>query len=990
MFITSALLFSATVFGLASDITLIVENIYIITLLAYCSLLLAILINLRGLNIWMFLLLSGVLINFTVVFLNNGLMPYSRSALEIAGLPIKNIQTAPNSYLSDPTTRLAYLGWVIPIPFPFLPEVVSPGIVLLGLGLAGTAKNLLLGISYDNIEDSDEEFIDIGFDEYGDDDALDTDTLALLEKGDDNQADGQALKKPGFSFREAFKFKWRGKAKNEMEEVPALPDSETGQGYENSLNYIPSDEDVEDITMTTGGFFAFDKDSATYEEEEGFWIEGSEEIYEQIPALEVEPELLEDDNSSYAEFLLQDEAANSSGKNEEYWPDDDIGSVTGANDTQQQLEIGEPLLGSDDSMYDESQATRVYSLDLPAMLEIENDSAGTPGQSANPTTQFNMGSPKIEYRATSQSKPIFGLPHGAFYSEEQMPSQNEAAPEEEKQVGELANAIDIVAEQTAAEEPLLAEGWVAEDSLQETVPDMDLLLVDKTHEDGGLEDVDGSLAIGESEIVDIEAIVDIESIAAFEPMLLDNSIAGEEAALDDSEMLANVADDAQQGDLAPFLPEESQEDGSPEYNVVIENIIGQGDLASADEQTIGLGASSAGEDIADSSYGQSLLERIDERTLPQERSQLISDLASQQTQEQTEEDIKIAHTANADDSDIVAGQESGKPSADGAKSEPLNLHIESIDSYSLGARQEKASEMTPFSHSFEFVPSEETGSDTYAENDPDDETPSSEGVFTAKTRAQRLQDQEQLDTSNSKVVKNPAPSSFESLMASKYPQPSSTPPPAPEINSFAKMAAEQKLEQSNANSISFEMGTPSQNEEAIEIEEETVEAANTGLNDEIVEEQAADQSFDIETEKEQEDIEFVGENMDHGDPMETSSPFIIVKGRIVENPYYKFRRGSRDIPKENSNSFQKTVPQIGNRNPSLRAPVKPNFSSTKYGSASAAQESPSSFDKLKRDLAQQQLEQREQKTENTVMAERDIRLGNVQIKIFKQNPNSRD
>lgn len=58
--------------------------------------------------------------------------------------------------------------------------------------------------------------------------------------------------------------------------------------------------------------------------------------------------------------------------------------------------------------------------------------------------------------------------------------------------------------------------------------------------------------------------------------------------------------------------------------------------------------------------------------------------------------------------------------------------------------------------------------------------------------------------------------------------------------------------------------------------------------------------------------------------VDTDSPFIIVNGRIVENPYYKFRRGGKDDDLTSSGPIGNGVYFIKGRNPSMSG--RPNFS----------------------------------------------------------------
>ncbi len=59
------------------------------------------------------------------------------------------------------------------------------------------------------------------------------------------------------------------------------------------------------------------------------------------------------------------------------------------------------------------------------------------------------------------------------------------------------------------------------------------------------------------------------------------------------------------------------------------------------------------------------------------------------------------------------------------------------------------------------------------------------------------------------------------------------------------------------------------------------------------------------------------------DDIDTDSPFVIVNGRIVENPYYKFKKGAKKEASEGTAQIDSGVYVVRSRNPSLGG--KPNF-----------------------------------------------------------------
>ena len=90
------------------------------------------------------LIALGLLANTLVVSLN-GAMPVTGSAAGRAGVSTQELLTGadPRHELADDRTRLRALSDVLPAPWPGLPEVVSPGDVLVAAGLG---QLVLLGM----------------------------------------------------------------------------------------------------------------------------------------------------------------------------------------------------------------------------------------------------------------------------------------------------------------------------------------------------------------------------------------------------------------------------------------------------------------------------------------------------------------------------------------------------------------------------------------------------------------------------------------------------------------------------------------------------------------------------------------------------------------------------------------------------------------------------------------------------------------------------
>ena len=79
---------------------------------------------------------AGLLLNAAVIGLN-GAMPVERGAAQAAGVPYGAIAAGRDARHepAGPATRLRPLGDVVPVPLPLLPQVLSPGDVLVAAGL---------------------------------------------------------------------------------------------------------------------------------------------------------------------------------------------------------------------------------------------------------------------------------------------------------------------------------------------------------------------------------------------------------------------------------------------------------------------------------------------------------------------------------------------------------------------------------------------------------------------------------------------------------------------------------------------------------------------------------------------------------------------------------------------------------------------------------------------------------------------------------------
>lgn len=155
LFILALLLFIAVQVGDSAGIAFLTDWMYFIRLAAYCLLLLGIILNL---NVWMFILLLGAVMNFVVIFINGGKLPVSESAMQIAGIASSSIQDSSIYALTTAATNFPFLGGIIPIPLPSIfAQIISPGIVLMAVGIFGIIQNILLGIVYEYEDEEDDD-----------------------------------------------------------------------------------------------------------------------------------------------------------------------------------------------------------------------------------------------------------------------------------------------------------------------------------------------------------------------------------------------------------------------------------------------------------------------------------------------------------------------------------------------------------------------------------------------------------------------------------------------------------------------------------------------------------------------------------------------------------------------------------------------------------------------------------------------------------------
>lgn len=104
---------------------------YIINLIMYILLLIFIYINRK--NKWIVVMGIGFLLNAIPIFLNGGAMPVSSSAVDAVGIT-QNVSSEGLYVLIDNSTKLAFLGDVIPLKYP-RPFAISIGDIIGAIGL---------------------------------------------------------------------------------------------------------------------------------------------------------------------------------------------------------------------------------------------------------------------------------------------------------------------------------------------------------------------------------------------------------------------------------------------------------------------------------------------------------------------------------------------------------------------------------------------------------------------------------------------------------------------------------------------------------------------------------------------------------------------------------------------------------------------------------------------------------------------------------------
>ncbi len=155
LLLLSVLVFAAVYIGDYMAISFIQNFAFIFLIIAYALLIIGLLLNL---NVVTFIMLLGTLLNFVVVFINGGKMPLSENMINIAGLSIDTINASAVFTVASQSTHLPVLGGIVPIPLPgILAQIISPGTIILAIGLFFEIQNLMLGVVYEYDDNEDEE-----------------------------------------------------------------------------------------------------------------------------------------------------------------------------------------------------------------------------------------------------------------------------------------------------------------------------------------------------------------------------------------------------------------------------------------------------------------------------------------------------------------------------------------------------------------------------------------------------------------------------------------------------------------------------------------------------------------------------------------------------------------------------------------------------------------------------------------------------------------
>ncbi|WKY48483.1 DUF5317 domain-containing protein [Eubacteriaceae bacterium ES3] len=239
-------------------IGLIDPYIEIVNFASYILVLVMLVFNLD--DFWVILMALGITANFVVIFINGGHMPVSEAVMGL--LPTDFAQQItdginPIFTVTQETTLLGFLGVIIPLPIPFLPQImslygavagISPGSIVALLGLSGYIQYMMMKkgsiISDKNMDYLDDEGI------FGDDEGAFEGRVSLNEREDDQYDEDEEfsmeLDGTGAIHGDIQEDDYRFEADDEIEAYPESYDMNLEKGNSNSAEtrVIPASVDA--------------------------------------------------------------------------------------------------------------------------------------------------------------------------------------------------------------------------------------------------------------------------------------------------------------------------------------------------------------------------------------------------------------------------------------------------------------------------------------------------------------------------------------------------------------------------------------------------------------------------------------------------------------------------------------------------------------------------------------------------------------------------
>jgi len=132
------------------------DTVLSFSIFSYLLIVIALFFNLRSKGVYY--VLAGTIFNAAVIISNNGMMPVSINSITAAGYEMSvsiGQKLDALHFVSDNNVELALLSDYIPIARPYLfPQILSPGDILLCIGLFIFIQNILLKKDQDLQEES--------------------------------------------------------------------------------------------------------------------------------------------------------------------------------------------------------------------------------------------------------------------------------------------------------------------------------------------------------------------------------------------------------------------------------------------------------------------------------------------------------------------------------------------------------------------------------------------------------------------------------------------------------------------------------------------------------------------------------------------------------------------------------------------------------------------------------------------------------------------